>query len=234
MGIDTRYWGPSGWQLFHWIAFRSENSREILGMIQDVLPCKFCRDSTTEFVKQMPLTHEPAKWLYELHNKVNHKLRTQCKDDKAVVDPGPDPAFEDVKQKYESMKLRGVLGRDFLFSVAANFSDEPTEEERHVQRKFMDALAKVYPVKNAIQLPPTLESRKTYMKWMYGFLKRAAASARTHIPTYRGYVLRTMYYSSGCEKKTYKGKTCRRIRGIGLTKSRDHAQTRRKVMPSLL
>ena len=234
MGIDTRFWGPSGWQLFHWISFRAENPREILEMIQDVLPCKFCRSSTTEFVRQMPLSGDPGKWMYDLHNMVNHKLRTQCKGDKAVVDPGPDPSFEDVKRKYESMKLKGVLGRDFLFSVATNYPEKPTQEEKATQRKFMEALVKVYPAKGAIHLPADLESRKSYMKWMYGFLKRASAQAKSHIPTYRGYVMRTMYYMSGCENKTYKGKTCRRIRGIGLTKSRDHVQTRRKVSASLL
>lgn len=234
MGIDTRFWGPSGWQLFHWISFRSEHPEEVLKIMKDVLPCKFCRKSTSEFVSGMPLTSNPGKWLYDLHNKVNHKLRTQCKGDKAVVDPGPDPSFEDVKQKYETMKLTDVLGRDFLFSVAANYPEKPSGEEKATQQKFMDALAKVYPLKELFRFPANLNSRKSYMKWMYSFLKRVADKVKVPIPSYRGYVMRAMYYTSGCENKTYKGKTCRRIRGIGLTKSRDHSQTRRKVAPSLL
>jgi hypothetical protein len=235
MGIDTRYWGPSGWQLFHWIAFRVQNPQEVLLMMKDVLPCKFCRQSTTEFVKEMPLEGEAGKWLYDLHNMVNNKLRTQCRDDPAVVNPGPDPSFEDVKHKYETMKINGVLGRDFLFSISANYPEEPTEDDMATQRMFLKKLAEVYPSKAILELhfPVKLESRKTYMKWMYGFLKHVASKTRTEIPSYRGYVQRVMYYTSGCEKKTYKGKTCRRT-VHGYSKSRDHKRTFRVTRKSLL
>ena len=233
MGIDTRYWGPSGWQLFHWISFHADNPEEILGMMKDVLPCKFCRKSTTEFTSEKPLRGDAGKWLYELHNMVNHKLRTQCQDDPNVVDPGPDPSFEDVKQKYQNMKLRGVLGRDFLFSVAVNYPEEPSESDRDTQRKFMDALSKVYPTKNSF-VSPDLANRKAYMKWMYGEIKRVASRHRATIPSYRGLVMRTMYYKSGCDKKTYKGKTCRRMAAGGATKVRDHKKTFRVTRISLL
>ena len=235
MGIDTRFWGPSGWQLFHWLAFNAENPQEVLLMMKDVLPCKFCRKSTTEFVKDMPLKEDIGKWLYDLHNMVNHKLRTQCKDDPAVVDPGPDPSFEEVKQKYKNMKLTGVLGRDFLFSIAANYPEQPKEDDMATQRMFMKKLAEVYPLKGVMDghFPVKLESRKTYMKWMYGFLKHAASKTRSEIPSYKGYVQRVMYYTSGCEKKTYKGKTCRRTLH-GFSKSRDHKRTFRVTRKSLL
>jgi hypothetical protein len=230
MGIDTRYWGPSGWQLFHWISFHAENPEKILGMMKDVLPCKFCRKSTAEFTSEKPLQGDPGKWLYDLHNMVNHKLRTQCKDDPNVVDPGPDPSFEEVKEKYENMKLRGVLGRDFLFSVAVNYPEEPTESDMNTQRKFMDALSEVYPTKNSFD-SPDLANRKAYMKWMYGALKRVSPR---NIPSYRSLVMRTMYYKSGCDKKTYKGKTCRRMAAGGATKVRDHTRTFRVTRKSLL
>ena len=55
-----------------------------------------------------------------MHNKVNNKLRTQCADDPAVINPGPDPSFEEIKKRYDEMKPNNVPGRDFLFSVAVN------------------------------------------------------------------------------------------------------------------
>jgi hypothetical protein len=76
-------------------------------------------------------------------------------------------------------------------------------------------------------LPPQLDSRKGYMRWMYGVLKDISTKVRTEIPTYRGYAMRTMYYKSGCDKKTYRGKTCRRLNGGGRTKARDHRRTHR-------
>lgn len=233
MGIDTRYWGPSAWQLFHWISFHAKNPKPMLEIMKDVLPCKFCRKSTTEFVTAVPLQGDAGKWLYELHNKVNNKLRTQCHDDPNVVDPGPDPSFEDVEKKYRNMKLRGVLGRDFLFSVALNYPDEPSETYIDTQRKFLKELSEVYPTKNSF-VSPDLSSRGAYMKWMYGEIKRIASRHRASIPSYRGLVMRTMYYKSGCDKKTYKGKTCRRTASGGSTKVRDHNRTFRVTRKSLL
>ena len=229
MGIDTRYWGPSGWQLFHYIAFHADHPEALLNIMKDVLPCKFCRESTAQFVKDHPLKGDPAKWLYEIHNMVNNKLRTQCKDDPAVTDPGPDPSFEEVARIYQSMKPTGVLGRDFLFSVAMNYPETPTAEERATQEEFMRVLSDVYPAKGKFE-NPQLESRKAYSKWMYNQLK---SISKVSMPSYKGYVQRLKYYESGCEKKTYRGKTCRRTKG-GRTKSRDHKRTHRIAHSNLL
>ena len=238
MGLDTRFFGPSGWQFIHYIAFRAKHPQECLLFIKDVLPCKFCRESTTKFIHELPMMKDTGKWSYELHNKVNHKLRTQCKEDPAVIDPGPDPSFEEVKRKYESMKLNGhILGRDFLFSIASNFPKEPEPDDVATQRIFLNHLANVYPVNIAGYLdthPPTLDSRKTYMKWMYSFLRFVAPKFHATLPSYNGYVQRVMYYTSGCEKKTYKGKTCRRVNGGGRTKARDHRKTYRVTHRVLL
>jgi hypothetical protein len=242
MGIDTRYFGPSGWQLFHLIAFRSPHPEEVLLMIKDVLPCRFCRESTAQFTRELPLKGDPGKWLYDLHNKVNHKLRTQCKDDPTIVNPGPDPSFEEVKERYMKMKPTNVPGRDFLFSVAVNYPDEPEPEQMAIQRRFLQLLADVYPFQELREVYddyhsrhiPALENRKAYMKWMYGLLLALSKKIGIRIPSYKGYVQHTMYYKSGCAKKTYRGKTCRKARGGGLTKQRDHRKTRKMAHAQLL
>jgi hypothetical protein len=85
--MDTRFFGPPAWQLFHLIAFRSDHPDDVLNMMKDVMPCRFCRESTTQFVKEHPLRGDPGKWLYEIHNMVNDKLRTQAKTDPSVILP---------------------------------------------------------------------------------------------------------------------------------------------------
>lgn len=240
--MDTRFWGPSGWQLFHLVAFFSPHPQELLLMIKDVLPCKFCRESTTQYTNELPIKRDTGRWLYELHNKVNHKLRTQCKDDPAVVNPGPDPTFEEVKRKYEDMKPNNVPGRDFLFSIAVNYPDEPEEIQMATQRKFMHALAKVYPFdqlrktfqRYVSEHEVALSSRRAYMKWMYGLLSALAKTGNIEIPSYKGYVARVMYFKSGCQKKTYRGKTCRKLPSGTFTKNRDHKRTFRITRESLL
>lgn len=237
--MDTRFWGPSAWQLFHLISFQSEYPDDVLRMIKDVLPCRFCRESTTEFVKKAPLRGDAAKWLYDLHNKVNDKLRKQAATDPTVVDPGQDPTFEEVQAKYTTMKATQVPGRDFLFSVAYNFPDKPEPDQMCTQRAFWAALREAYPfesLREVIQQQPevALDSRRSYMKWVYTVLAQMSKKLGVSIPTFKGYAHHVAYYKSGCNKKTYHGKTCRKIEGGGRTKNRDHRKTYRITHKRLL
>ena len=239
--MDTRFWGPSAWQLFHLVAFKSEHPDDVLNQMKDVLPCKFCRASTTEFVSKHPLRGEPGKWLFDIHNMVNHKLRTQCKDDSTVINPGPDPDFADVKKHYMSLKPTAVPGGDFLSSIAANYPDDPEPQQMATQRTFLHALQHVYPFPELRKVyadyitkhEPELGSRKTYMKWMYGLLTVLSKKVGTRMPTFKGFAHHLAYFKSGCSKKTYHGKTCRKTAG-GRTKDRDHRKTFRVSHATLL
>jgi hypothetical protein len=239
--MDTRFWGPSAWQLFHLVAFTSKHPDDVLNQMKDVLPCKYCRASTTEFVHKHPLRGDPGRWLYEIHNMVNDKLRTQCKEDPAVVDPGPDPAFEAVKAHYMSLKPNAVPGADFLGSIAANYPDDPEPEQMATQRTFLHALHHAYPFPELRVVysdyitaqEPELRSRKAYMKWMYGLLRALSKKARVYIRSFKGWAHHLAYFKSGCSKKTYHGKTCRKTAG-GRTKDRDHRRTFRIVHGRLL
>lgn len=240
--MDTRYWGPSAWQLFHLVAFKSEHPDDVLNAMKDILPCKFCRESTTQFVKEHPLRGDPGKWLYEIHNMVNSKLRKQAKEDPTVVDPGEDPSFEEVKKKYDAMKPTAVPGRDFLFVIAQNYPEHPEETDMATHRKFLHDLAEAYPFANLRKVfqryvkehEPVLTSRKSYTHWMYELLKEMSAEIGCTMPTYKGYSHRVAYYRSGCSKKTYHGKTCRKLAGGGRTKNRDHRKTYRVSHATLL
>lgn len=216
--MDTRFFGPPGWQLLHLIAFRSPDPAEFLLGIKDVLPCKYCRASTTDFTAKMPVCKDPGRWLYDMHNMVNKKLRDQAKEDPAVIDPGENPTFEEVKARYDRMKLTAVPGRDFLFSIAVNYPDKPDSVQIAVQSIFWKRLANVYPFDELREIvrsypPPKLDSRKSYMKWTYGLLARLSKKVRVPIMSYNAYVQHVSQYKSGCGKKTYRGKTCRKSGG---------------------
>ena len=241
--MDTRFWGPSAWQLFHLVAFTSKHPDDVLNQMKDVLPCKFCRASTTEFVEKHPLRGNPGKWLYDIHNMVNHKLRTQCKDDPAVINPGPDPSFDEVKSFYLGLRPNAVPGADFLLTIAANYPTDPEPTQMSVQREFVHALAKTYPFDSLQGVfqdylsahEVELANRPGYMKWMHGLVKALAKKAKAPFTTtYRGYAQQIAYYRSGCAKKTYHGKTCRNVEGGGRTKNRDHKKTYRLTRVRLL
>lgn len=240
--MDTRFWGPSAWQLFHLISFRSEHPDDVLNQMKDVLPCKYCRQSTTEFVKTHPLRGDPGKWLYEIHGMVNDKLRTQAQTDPTVVDPGPEPSFEEVKARYMAMKPIQVPGRDFLMAIAYNFPDAPEPGDMATQRTFLHHLADAYPFEKLRRVfrayvdetEPVLTSRTAYTKWMYGLLAKLSRTIGVPIRTYKGYAHHVAYYKSGCARKTYKGKTCRTTAGGGRTKDRDRRKTFRVSHQTLL
>jgi hypothetical protein len=129
--MDTRFWGPSGWRLLHLITFTYDpvgskaSVKEMFEMLPYVLPCKFCRQSLSEYYEADPL--EPAlasrkrlsRWLWRIHNAVNKKLRGQG------LNTAADPGFASVEKIYRERIAAGCTrtdfeGWDFLFSIAEN------------------------------------------------------------------------------------------------------------------
>jgi hypothetical protein len=255
--MDTRFWGPSGWQLFHLVAhaypdnpdpMTTRRTEMFLNSIKCVLPCRFCRESTTEFMKEPEhdlhtgMTN-PARWLWKLHNRVNKKLRDQHKTDKNIILPEPDPSFESVKAKYEdllSKKPTMIPGFDFLMAVAYNYPAKPDADFIQCHYDFYMTMYDVYPFPNLRKrlqaymdkrvMYDALQSRSALLHWTYDLMKALGAP---DLPSFRSLMNRYAYYKSGCSKKTYRGKTCRRLPNGKYTKDRDHTVTR-KVSHALL
>lgn len=99
--MNTKFWGPAGWVMLHTITFnypeviddkdedhveRRKYTKRLFNDLRYTLPCKYCRLSFKEFLKQEPI--EPhlgsrdalTHWLYRVHNLVNDKLRKQEND----------------------------------------------------------------------------------------------------------------------------------------------------------
>lgn len=140
--MDTRFWGPSGWKMLHLITFDYKYSptnaiiyAQFFETIPYILPCKFCRASLTDYYKELPFKTNDSltqgldlkKWMYDIHNRVNNKLRKQ------KLNPTKDPKFEDIKKFYEKWMECGWNEQlstfwDFLFAVAYN---HPKETSAH-------------------------------------------------------------------------------------------------------
>jgi hypothetical protein len=131
--------------------------REFFETLPFVLPCKYCRANLIEHYEALPL--EPAlqsrerltKWLYDIHNLVSKKLRSQGQ---TVPDA---PPFSAVKQHYEERLAYGCSktffpGWEFLFSIL----------ESHPLSKSEQPL----PFPNA---PPkeTLKTKEKLLQWNY-------------------------------------------------------------------
>jgi hypothetical protein len=129
--MDTRFWGPSGWKLIHLVAQDQPHSGchasailEWFHLLEYVLPCKYCRASFHDYIRRQPLTLETimdtdafAHWAFDIHNRVNDKLRGQG------LLTTPNPAWTDVRDRYRTLHdglCTGtpLLGWDFMTSVA--------------------------------------------------------------------------------------------------------------------
>ena len=122
--MDTRFWGPSGWRLLHLIVATPLNNRnptdikEFFKLTPYILPCKFCRHSLASYYEKYPVPDTKMEhWLYDIHNEVNGKLRSQglLKD--------PNPSYEEIHQRYKEWATMPCastkfLGWDFLTSIA--------------------------------------------------------------------------------------------------------------------
>lgn len=231
--MDTRFWGPSGWQFYHSIAYAypdvpdaktKERYELFFGSMKDILPCKFCRESTTKFFSEEPPKFDSKRsltqWLYNLHNKVNIKLRSQCKEDPKVICPPPDPSLEKVDEIYsEILKWDPTvpLGLDFLFCIAYNYKSNPA---RQAYMNTFGLLQYIYPFKELRKLilfkQEYLKDFSTFFRWWYSTAKRLCKTTKFELGSMRGTLQKYGRYKSGCNR----GKTCRNGQKV-----RDHRKT---------
>ena len=99
-GMMTKVWGPPGWMFLHSITMgypikineydekhiiRKNKIKDFFESIGYVFPCRYCRESYQDFIKEIPIDNylhsrkDLTLWLYKIHNKVNDKLGVpQC------------------------------------------------------------------------------------------------------------------------------------------------------------
>ncbi len=240
--MDVKLWGPSAWRLFHMIAetynpTNKKNVHDFFMNLKSILPCIYCRESIGKFLKKSPITPslENAEkfqlWLYNLHNKVNKKLRDQGNK------IAPDPDFTEVKEFY----LKNIVnfcqhmpGWDFLFSIAFNYPQDTEHISQEVQDthyRFFCNLFESLPDCNykvdilefckKNDLKSALTSAPKFIKWMYRLYKKTHCG-RLHIkePAYKKLCKRFESFRSSCIKKTFKGNTCRSSHTVRHRKTR--------------
>lgn len=117
-GMMTKVWGPAGWLFLHCVTFgypyainpeneqhrpKPEEYYNFFYYLGKVMPCRYCRESYQQFFKELDLSkslntrQDLAKWLYDIHNKVNHKLGVpECHI----------PTFDEVVQQYEAYRAK--------------------------------------------------------------------------------------------------------------------------------
>lgn len=117
-GMMTKVWGPPGWLFLHCITYgypyvinndndthknKKNDYENFFYYLGKVLPCKYCRDSYLDFIKENPIKDnlnsrdKLTNWLYDIHNKVNYKLGVP----KCQI-----PKYNDMNEVYESYRAK--------------------------------------------------------------------------------------------------------------------------------
>ena len=117
-GMMTKIWGPAGWLFLHCITFgypyainpdnpdhknKKEEYKVFFEKLSSVMPCKYCRESYKDFIKENPIDKslnnrkDLTKWFYKIHNKVNNKLGVPKCD---------IPSFKTIQKRYETFRAK--------------------------------------------------------------------------------------------------------------------------------
>ena len=145
-GMLTSVWGPALWHSLHTISFNyptkptkedKENYKNYFISLQNVLPCRYCRDNFKENLKNLPLTSKVLKnrenlsfWLYQMHSLINKNL-----------DKKNNLTYDEVRDRYENFRARCLL------PPKEKVKKEKKEKKEKEEKKKRDVL-KVYMVKN--------------------------------------------------------------------------------------
>jgi len=112
-GMITSVWGPPMWHVLHTISFNypvkpnEEQMKQYFNFyanLENILPCKFCRDNLKNNLKKLPLTKKVmtsrntlSRWVYYLHETVNKMLGKKS-----------NLTYEMVRERYEFFRSRCV------------------------------------------------------------------------------------------------------------------------------
>lgn len=236
--MDTRFWGPDGWILFHSIAegYPSKPTKEnkttyenFFKTIEHVLPCIYCRRSFSQYLKEAPIRpylkskKTLIKWLHLMHNKVNDKLRKQGLNELA------DPELAEISTRYRKYvkdinksNCIGMPGWDFLYSIVFNFplNKRDLETERFYQHViFFKYLSKVLPFKvfrekytkyvEATDFEKVLTGRESCINWLYTLEKSIKKLIACKCLNYSKRCEIVEVHRAGCGGKSDKKPTCR-------------------------
>lgn len=113
-GMLTSIWGPSMWHFLHTISFNypvnpsneeKQHYYDYLMSLQNILPCKYCRDNYTKNMKNARFSVNVFKnrncfsrFIYRLHEEVNTMLGKTS-----------NLSYKEVKNRYEHFRSRCLI-----------------------------------------------------------------------------------------------------------------------------
>jgi len=124
-GMLTTVWGPSMWHYLHTMSFNypinpskenKQHYRDFIINLQNVLPCKYCRQNLKTNMKANPLTMNHmesrdtfSRYIYKLHETVNKLLGKKS-----------GLSYCDVRERYEHFRSRCTDDKPKILTLPKN------------------------------------------------------------------------------------------------------------------
>lgn len=192
--MNTNKWGPAGWDQLGPVGVKYDHIHEVLqkeylntytilhkihlSNTETQLPCKYCRESYQKFILELPMDRFLASgnlnsWMYQIHNKVNDKLRKQGYNTK------PDPSLKEATKHVQDVgkDYYKATGWDYIFSIGHNYSETPDAKSMVNAKVHFSTLPYVLPhpeltsgMIHFMQQHPideVLDDRNNLVLWLY-------------------------------------------------------------------
>jgi hypothetical protein len=134
-GMLTTIWGPSMWHYLHTMSFNYPvnpskedkiHYRDFVLNLQNVLPCKYCRQNLKTNLKAYPLTMSHMKnrdtysrFIYRLHETVNKLLGKKS-----------GLTYCDVRERYEHFRSRCTEDKPKILTLSKNKNKTLKKKEK--------------------------------------------------------------------------------------------------------
>ena len=233
--MDTRFWGPDGWKLLHSITVNypdcpskhcKQQYKKFFMTLPYVLPCKYCRESLDKYYNELPidgfLSNKKTlfNWSYQIHNKVNRKLKLQGFNSKK--NPTMLKMFSFYKHYLNEINLSNCInmpGWDFMYSLTFNYCTNvnkfKSKYRANQYKTFYRSLAYVLPFKiikplykkklQITDFSKVFLTRNKFKRWLYSLEYFIKKNIKTSCLSYSKCCKRIEGYRAGCGTKT-----CRR------------------------
>jgi hypothetical protein len=134
-GMLTTAWGPAIWHYLHMMSFNypvnptiddKKHYRDFIINLQNVLPCKYCRQNLKNNFKKRPLLicdmenrDTFSRYVYELHETVNKMLHKKS-----------NLTFCDVRERYEHFRSRCTEEKPKIFTFKQTKTKTRKQKEK--------------------------------------------------------------------------------------------------------
>jgi hypothetical protein len=161
-GMITKIWGPHFWEVLHFVSFgyplepteqHKKDYKDFFVSVRNVLPCKYCRESYSEFILQEDRTKlkdedlknrdSLTRWVYKLHERVNEKIGINY-----------GVTYDDVYNKYENIRAQCMpANKSCNMPIHLKANAYKKAERKHMPIISVDIIEKIkkYAVKRGVE-----------------------------------------------------------------------------------